>query len=128
MINYQSTDNEESALELSATDQSWHYKRSSTRNSDKKHSGASLTRINQTPNPKKFKFHTLLHELSNLKTENSMLKQCLAQRIRPFRSDCKFSRRFRVGTPSRQKPCGVCSKLLSKGYTTKFCPIHGYDA
>ena len=127
MINYQSTDNEESALEMSATVQSWQYKRSSSRNSDKKHSGASLAKINHTPDTKKFKFHTLLHELSNLKTENSMLKQYLAQRARPFRSDCKFARGFRNGTPSRLKPCGVCSKLLSKGYTTKFCPIHGYD-
>lgn len=71
----------------------------------------------------------LLQELSMLKSENRELKvQLKRQRLRSRRSENEKSLEFRdaAGGSVRNKHCEVCSKLLAKGFTTKYCPLHGY--
>jgi hypothetical protein len=124
MIEYQFSDNEENFSESRKSSGS---RRPRTRTSMRGESESSVKGI-QTPKQSRFKFHTLLNELSNLKSENLILKQCLAVKVpKGFRDYSKIARRVRMQTPNRQKPCSVCSKLLSKGFTTRFCPTHGFQ-
>lgn len=69
----------------------------------------------------------ILLEMKNLKEENKILKQRLAKRNEktPLR---KKKDEFVLAKESggRLKHCKMCAKLLSKGFTTRFCPTHGH--
>lgn len=72
----------------------------------------------------------ILLEMKNLREENKILKQKLAKRNeRPPKTPSRrrkdeFNLEKEPG--GRLKHCKMCAKLLSKGYTTRFCPTHGH--
>lgn len=72
----------------------------------------------------------VLHELNSLKKENKQLKRELQKKKtgKTPRCESKASRKtedLNETKNNRTKHCPVCVKLLSKGYTTRFCPTHG---
>ena len=75
----------------------------------------------------------ILSELNTLKEENKFLKMQLKKRnYKTPRSESRVSKKNDIdlnetNKNSRTKHCKVCAKLLSKGYTTRFCPIHGHS-
>lgn len=72
-------------------------------------------------------------ELKKLKEENKHLKiQLRRKAARTPRSDSKISKKQEVDFVNiskniRGKHCKICAKLLSKGYTTRYCPTHGHS-
>ena len=75
----------------------------------------------------------ILQELSTLKEENKYLKLQLNKKHRKTpRSESRISRKLEenmneTSKNNRTKYCKVCVKLLTKGYTTRFCPVHGHS-
>ena len=75
----------------------------------------------------------ILQELSTLKEENKYLKLQLSKNNRKTpRSESRISRKMEdtineTNKNNRTKHCKVCVKLLTKGYTTRFCPVHGHS-
>lgn len=67
----------------------------------------------------------VLKQLKKLREENKYLKFQLRKDSKGPRSESKDLKRPESQKSTRGKVCEVCIKLLSKGYTTRYCPIHG---
>jgi len=72
----------------------------------------------------------ILQEMKALEEENKLLKRKLARKTEPTPREQSRKRQsknsaVKEGT-HRVKHCKVCAKLLSKGFTTRFCPSHGH--
>ena len=100
-------------------------------------SSAKTPNIMKIINEKNYGFDvepkSILNELSSLKEENKLLKMQLKKKnSRLPRSESRNSRKLEenlneTSKNSRTKYCKVCVKLLTKGYTTRFCPVHGHN-
>lgn len=76
---------------------------------------------------------SIVNELNKLKEENKLLKLQIRKKTNKTpRSESRISRKpdicsVNVSKFNRGKHCKICAKLLSKGYTTRFCPTHGHS-
>lgn len=68
--------------------------------------------------------------MNALKEENKLLKQKLARKTEPTPRSQSRKRESKKSpikeVTNRVKHCKMCVKLLSKGFTTRFCPTHGH--
>jgi NADH pyrophosphatase NudC (nudix superfamily) len=113
---------DESSIERRTSKESW----SKLLNSD-------LEILNQLKSPSvKFKpveskdLQNILNEMQNLKLENQILRKKLEGKNRKnFKSLSRA--RARVEKNGKLKHCKTCAQLLSRGFTTRFCPTHGHS-
>ena len=127
-MNCQLRDNNEENLMQSSSEETWPAESvDSTRYKEKLKSSAKAKGFNQTP--KKLTVYSLLTQIAELKKENRVLKKMLIDKNKsPERTRYRLHRLEYRSTPLRKTFCKTCTRLLNKGYTTRFCPIHGFNA
>ena len=73
----------------------------------------------------------ILNQMKELKEENLILKKRLAKKDqkdgKEHRSESKIKKSKNIEGKGIKKYCKVCIQLLSKGFTTRFCPTHGHS-
>ena len=126
-MNCQLRDNNEGDLMQSSSEETWPADSVvSTQYKEKLKTGAKAKGFYQTP--KKLTVYSLLTQIAELRKENRVLKKMLIDKNKsPER--CRFRLRRIEGrsTPLRKTFCKTCTRLLNKGYTTRFCPVHGFN-
>lgn len=126
-MNCQLEDNEESLLIRSSSQETWPADsvdsigiKNKLRNRGRVH-GSNCRK-------KKFNVYSLLAVIAGLKKENRMLRKMLAGKSKtPERQRFRLRRIEGRNTSLRRSFCKTCTRLLSKGYTTRFCPAHGFN-
>lgn len=126
-MNCQLEDNEESLLIRSSSQETW--PADSIDSVELKNRMRNCARVKGSKcRQKKINVYSLLSVIAELKKENRMLRQMLADKSKtPERSRFRLRRVEGRSTPLRRSFCETCTRLLSKGYTTRFCPVHGFN-
>ena len=126
-MNCQLRDNNEENLMQSSSEETWPVDSvDSTQYREKIKGNAKVAGFNQTP--KKLTVFSLLTQIAELKKENRMLKKLLIDKNKsPKRARSRLRRLECRSTPLRRTFCKTCTRLLNKGYTTRFCPVHGFN-